>query len=212
MIMRSHHLAEEVLLTCYMSQRAGESLDPRVAEHLADCTACAARFDSFASFMLDTRSMADAEADAAFPEERRLAQRHRILKRIAQAQTPGRVISFPGREAGGDKPAFGLTARWAAGAAAAGLFIGYAVGGYLGPAAWQRSGETPVRTYSQQQVIVQRPPEPASVRVGGAQGSASDDDAFLMDLEVALERPRAFALQPFDAMTPLVSDIDARVR
>jgi hypothetical protein len=33
------------------------------------------------------------------------------------------------------------------------------------------------------------------------------DEAFLSDLELALERPRTRELQPFDALTPHVRDI-----
>jgi hypothetical protein len=34
-----------------------------------------------------------------------------------------------------------------------------------------------------------------------------DDDAFLMQLEFALERPHTQELQPFDALTPHVREI-----
>ena len=42
--------------------------------------------------------------------------------------------------------------------------------------------------------------------------ATADDDAFLSDLEMALERPRTRELQPFDALTPHVREIADRVR
>jgi len=39
-----------------------------------------------------------------------------------------------------------------------------------------------------------------------------DDDAFLVELELALARQQPRELQPFDAMTPHVRDIDNRER
>jgi hypothetical protein len=47
------------------------------------------------------------------------------------------------------------------------------------------------------------------VATGGADAvAAADDDAFLTDLEIALEGPRTRELQPFDANTPRVVEIN----
>ena len=54
------HLPEHVLFECYLTRQSGQPLDPRAAEHLADCTDCAAVFDGFATLMGDIR--ADGEA------------------------------------------------------------------------------------------------------------------------------------------------------
>ena len=43
---------------------------------------------------------------------------------------------------------------------------------------------------------------PGAVRVNATQVDVVDDDAFLMDLEVALSHPQAHELRPFDALTP----------
>jgi hypothetical protein len=53
------------------------------------------------------------------------------------------------------------------------------------------------------------------VRVGSSPSvliESFDDDMFLLELEFALERPHTQELQPFDALTPHVQEIDVRVR
>ena len=62
-------------------------------------------------------------------------------------------------------------------------------------------------------LAVQPAPAPGpAVRVNSTQVDSRDDDEFLMELELALSRPHTRELQPFDAMTPHVRDIDSRVR
>ena len=51
-----------------------------------------------------------------------------------------------------------------------------------------------------------------AVRISAPPTEAPDDDEFLIELETALARPRARELQPFDAMTPLVSSVENRRR
>ena len=41
---------------------------------------------------------------------------------------------------------------------------------------------------------------------------ADDEDVFLSELELALERPRTHELRPFDAFTPRVRDAVIRLR
>ena len=53
-----------------------------------------------------------------------------------------------------------------------------------------------------------RPPSASTAR----QDDAPDDDAFLIELELALARPHTRELQPFDAMTPHVRDINNQER
>ena len=214
MTLRSGHLKESRLFASYVDERGGEPMDPRVADHLATCAECAVRFHELAAVMNELREAADAETDATFSPARLDEQRHQILHRLKQVHRPGRVISFPNRDLTADHRYAGrMTPRWVAGAAAAGLFIGFAVGGYVGPERLHRStdritqGTTPA-------MAVQRANTPSipAVRIGATQPDPIDDDAFLMELEVALARPRARELQPFDAMTPIVSDIEKRGR
>jgi hypothetical protein len=211
-IVHSGHLKDEHLFECYLATQSGEDLDPRAAEHLADCGECVARFDDVVAFMDTTRQTADAETDAEFPAERLLVQQQQILRRLEHVHRSARVITFPGRDAlSGSRSVGRLTPRWLAAAAAAGLFIGVAVGGYFGPERFHRSVPRQV-TAERAMTVQQRPPAPTAVRVNSAQDDAPDDDTFLIELELALARPHTRELQPFDAMTPHVRDINNQER
>jgi hypothetical protein len=212
-IVHPGHLKDDQLLECYVAARGGESLDPRAAEHLADCSECDARFDDLAAFMDTLRDEADAETDALFPAERLAAQQHEILHRLEHVHRQARVISFPNTEAAPSARASArVTPRWLAAAAAAGLFVGVAVGGFFGPDRLHRATVTARQVEASQPMTVQHPVSTPAVRVGNTQPDSTDDDAFLMELEVALASPHTRELQPFDAMTPHVRDIYARER
>lgn len=208
MTLRSGHMKDSRLFATYLDKRSGETLDPRVVDHLATCDECADRFEEMAGLMNELRDAADAATEAAFPAERLDIQRQQILQRLEHVHRPARVISFPQREVAADGRTSGrMTPRWVAGAAAAGLFIGFAAGGYLGP---ERLHRAPVHMASSSvapAMSVQRSATtPAAVRIGATQPEP-DDDEFMIDLEVALTRPHNRELQPFDAMTPHVRDL-----
>ncbi|MEQ1909668.1 MAG: hypothetical protein ABMA15_12645 [Vicinamibacterales bacterium] len=212
MIFRSGHVKDSRLFACYVDERAGDPLDPRVADHLATCADCADRFQDLAAMMNELRESADAEAEAVFSPTHLEEQRQQILRRLEHVNRPARVISFPGRDAAADTRPAGLMApRWVAAAAAAGLFIGFAAGGYLGPERLHRSRNSSFTQSAPPAVSVQRVSSAPAIRVGAAQPEPADDDAFLIDLETALVR-HARELQPFDAMTPYVTDVDSRGR
>jgi hypothetical protein len=206
---RSPHLAENRLFDCYLAQQAGETLDPRTAEHLADCGQCAAAFAELVTFMNGVRSEAETEADLVFTPERLRAQQQQIARRIEHVGRSARVISFPGRfgEPAIASAPWRAAPRWIAAAAAAGLFIGVAVGA---------SYQWEVRAHAPKRFAVARPIAPHVTPVStvgtGPAPSAADEDAFLSDLEAALARPRTPELQPFDALTPHVRDINAPLR
>ena len=211
MIVHSGHLKDEHLFECYLATQSGEDLDPRAAEHLADCDQCVARYDEVVAFMDTTRQAADAETDAEFTAERLLVQQQQILRRLEHVHRSARVITFPGRDTlSGSRTVGRLTPRWLAAAAAAGLFIGVAVGGYFAPERFHRSVARQVAA-ERPMTVQQRPAAPAAVRVNTALEDP-DDDAFLMELELALARPHTRELQPFDAMTPHVRDINNQER
>ncbi len=216
MIGRAHHLRDDRLIDCYLSERAEEALDPRAAEHLADCRACGARYAELVRFMESVRLEADRESDAIFtPERLRLQQQH-IAERLQHVGQAAHVISFPaqvGRRM--TATASRVAPRWIAAAAAAGLFIGVAVGrvfesgaapGRLGrihvPVAASTSPALP--SLEPQDAIIEPilTAEPAGV---------DDEDVFLSELELALERPRTYELRPFDAFTPHVRDVANRI-
>jgi hypothetical protein len=94
--------------------------------------------------------------------------------------------------------------RWVAAAAAAGLFIGAALG-----ASYQWSANTRGRdrligrdTGTTRSAHI----SPVATR-GTNPADVAADDAFLSDLEIALERPHTVELQAFDALTPHVREI-----
>jgi hypothetical protein len=207
MIGRSQHLHDHHLVECYFANRRGDALDPPSAEHLADCESCGMRYTELSTFLNDVRTDADAETDAVFTGDRLRQQQEHILRRLEHASRSARVISFPGHSphliVGA---ASRIGPRWLAAAAAAGVFVGVAVGGTilqpgLRSALPMRVANRPSagRLASSPAVLVNTPANMGTDSI--------DDDAFLIQLEFALERPRTQELQPFDALTPHVREI-----
>jgi hypothetical protein len=208
MIGRSEHLQDDRLVECYFSDHGGEPLDPPSVDHLADCEACGMRYAELVTFLDDMRAVSDAETDAVFTPERLRQQQEQILRRLEHASRSARVISFPGQSGGHTTVVGGRVApRWLAAAAAAGLFVGVAVGGTLLHPGFERS-VTSMRVANNATASVRLAPSPAVLVNAPANVSDSiDDDAFLMQLEFALERPHTQELQPFDALTPHVREV-----
>lgn len=212
MIARANHLHDERLFDCYLADRAGDVVDPPAAEHLLECTDCEARFNDLAAFMDTVRAEGDAEADEAFTPERLWNQHQAILHRIAQVGRPARVISFPDRIGGHVAAATRRVApRWLAAAAAAGLFVGVAVGGMFFEQGARAIGTQTMMARSKPQRPVMAP-APVRVTSPASVPDAPDDDQFLAELEQALQNPRTRELIPLDALTPHARDISARLR
>jgi hypothetical protein len=155
------------------------------------------------------RAEGDAEADAVFGADRLRAQQQQIARRVAVLGRPARIISFPGRivrrtiNASTSRTA----PRWIAAAAAAGLFIGVAVGASY-QFGWRGSplgGRQPIIVRDAVSARASRV-TPVPPRSSGPADVAADD-AFLSDLEIALDRPRTRELQAFDEFTPHVREI-----
>jgi hypothetical protein len=206
------HLAEHRLFECSLARQTGEPIDPPAAEHLADCPECAAAFNEFVSVLQSVRADGESDADRIFTPERLRAQQASIDERLRHVGRLARVISFPSRggDAGFPHGSSRTTPRWIAAAAAAGLFIGVALGASYqwelrahGPSALRAVHGAPT------EAIAKASP---AVRALGAAPSAADEDAFLSDLEAALDRPRTRELQPFDALTPHVRDVRSDFR
>ena len=200
MIPRAHHVHDDVLLDAYLAERHGDVMDPPVADHLADCTDCGTRYAELTALMDDLRRDGETEADAIFTPDRLRAQQQQIARRIEHVGRPPRVISFPsrivrrtiGRSTSRTPP------RWIAAAAAAGLFVGVAVG-----ASYEWSGRNvPAATFARDAAVRTSPDA-----VRGSSVDDVNDTAFLLDLELALERPHTLELQAFDELTPHVREI-----
>lgn len=209
-MLRARHLPEDRLFDGYLAERAGDPLDPRVAEHLADCDACAHRYSELMSMMDELAAQATADCDAVFTPDRLRAQQQQIARRLELIGRPARVISFPRAFATGrtGPPAAHRPQRWIAAAAAAGLFIGVALGVSL---QWQRHAQ------SASSLTAARPAPAYPARIAPAVPVATDgrtgppqvaaDDAFLSDLDLLLERPRTRELLAFDTFTPHVREV-----
>ena len=199
---RAHHLHDDHLFDCYVTERGGAAIDPPLAEHLADCDACSARYAELAAFMDTLRREGEVEADAIFTPERLRAQQQQIARRVELVGRPARILSFPGRIV---RRTIGVSQsrtapRWVAAAAAAGLFVGVAVG-----ASYQwNSAHLPAGSFGARDLNARI--APLTTRGESAADSAADD-AFLSDLELALERPHTRELQAFDAFTPHVREV-----
>jgi hypothetical protein len=209
----AHHLQDERLFDCYLAVRAGESLDPPVAEHLTDCDACGERYAELAQFMEALSVEAASETDAIFTPERLRAQQQHISRRLDHLGHPARVITFPGLPA--SHPVSSVAPRsarrWIAATAAAGLFIGFGV--FLDREAArgldrEATREVPashVRNIARQ--ALRQAPDAAEVARPDA---IQVDEAFLSELELAGDRPRTRELLAFDALTPHVREITLR--
>ena len=204
MIGRTLHLHEDALFECYVAERSGEAPAVRVTAHLAGCADCVARYSSLAAFMDGLRQAAEEETDAIFTPEQLRLQQQQILRRIEHLGHPARVISFPGRLVRRRlaATAIRIAPRWAAAAAAAGLFVGVAVGSLFDAQPrvmpMTMSTSTPARLVAPIATITAPAPEP-------------DDDTLLSELEAVLVGPPNVELLPFDALTPRVQEISSRL-
>jgi hypothetical protein len=199
------HIRDERLFDAYLAKQAGDQIDPRVGEHLTDCAACTGRYEALAGFMDGLRLDVDVEVDTVFPAERLRQQRLEIARRMEQLGQTARVVSFPGRAAAlpALRSSLPVAPRWIAVAAAAGLFIGVAVGTLydnswrpFAPQSSVASSERPLQATAPSAVPVSSRPDSHIV----------DDDAFLSELELAVDGPGCSELRTFDALTPAVTD------
>lgn len=189
---RASHPHDDRLYECYLALRQGETADPPTAEHLADCDSCAARYAEIAAFMDTVRTDGDADTDTVFTPERLQAQQKQVARRLETVGRPARVLSFPGRVVQGTIRASTMRSpKWTAAAAAAGLFLGIALGASY-EWDWQpRQATTPLA---------------ARARVTPVLDNAADE-AFMSELDMAIDRPRTRELAAFDAFTPHFREI-----
>ena len=195
--MRHPHLSDDRLIDVCLDHAPAATEQ----QHLATCGVCAERRANLARLLNETSTVAVAEADAVFTDERLARQRAQILKRVEQESRQGRLISFPAGHTSSPsllraRPA----ARWIAGAAAAGLFIGLLAGHLTHDFTAGRvmpSSLAPSRAAS-------------SAASFQAVSTSMSEEEFLGRLEIAIEGTGSSALRPLDDLTPLVWEVAAQ--
>ena len=192
------HVKDAHLLDSYYAERAGDTIDPRIADHLSECPVCSGRYADVARVLEEVRTEGTAQADAVFTTDRLRAQRQQVLRRLEHANHPARVITFPGQGAARGSATPRLLSRWVAAAAAAGLFVGVAVGASYQWESHSRADRGRLNTGSRLTPVSTNGTEPANVAA---------DDAFLSELDAALARPRTRELLAYDALTPHVRSV-----
>ena len=228
MMFRARHLRDDRLFDCHVTEHAGERLDPRTAEHLADCAECRARYTDLSAFMSGLRSEADAEIDAVFSPEALRAQQQHIANRIEHLGQAARVINFPAHQApsraGLASHVTSLAPRWIAAAAVAGLVVGVGVGSVFQSGvrfrslrqSVSRAGAAPVSSVSsvtgvsgsRPEIVVADPITASATAMNANSPSLGDtNDEFLSELELALERPHTRELLALDELTPRVREL-----
>jgi hypothetical protein len=195
--MRHPHLSDDRLIDVCLDHAPAATEQ----QHLATCGVCEERRASLARLLNETSTVAVAEADAVFTDERLARQRAHILQRVEQESRQGRLISFPAGQTSSPsllraRPA----ARWIAGAAAAGLFIGL-LAGHL------THDFTAGRVMPSSLTESRAASSPAAFQ---AVSTSMSEEEFLGRLEIAIEGTGSSALRPLDDLTPLVWEVAAQ--
>jgi hypothetical protein len=186
------HLSDDRLIDVCLNQAAAME-----QQHLASCGVCEERRANLARLLTEVSDVTVAEADALFTQERLDRQRAHILQRVEQESRHGRLISFPAGQ--GSSPTLlraRPAARWIAGAAAAGLFIGLLAGHFT-------------HDFTAGRVLPSRAVAPSAATIQAVSTTMSEEE-FLGRLEIAIEGTGGTALRPLDDLTPLVWEVAAQ--
>jgi hypothetical protein len=204
--MRYPHLSDDRLIDLCLHQTTAAT----ERQHLAGCGVCEERRASLARLLTEVSDVASAEADALFTAERLDRQRAHILQRVEQESRHGRLISFPASH--GSSPTLLRTrpaARWIAGAAAAGLFIGLLAGHLAHDFTAGRVMPPGVASRFTQGLAPRTAASPEAAGFQAVSATMSEEE-FLGRLEMAVEGTGGSALRPLDDLTPLVWDVAAQ--
>jgi len=188
------HLSDDRLVEVCLEQSATEG----ETAHLTQCDRCSGRHSRLQSMLRDISDAADSELDAVFTPERLAVQQARILQRIEQDGRPARVITFPAASTSDTRPLRTRpAARWIAGAAAAGLAIGLLAGHLV--------HDLPTIGRPSRPALVSgaaRPNTGTSLTAPRVVNASLNDEAFLSEIETALDGPQLAVLQPLNDLTP----------
>lgn len=170
-LLRRGHLSEQALTEALLANQR--------PAHVDRCDRCAARAVELARWLEQVRAEAVEAADAAFPPERLAAQQAQILRRIAQAEEPPRVIEFPRTPVAmpGTLTTRRVSPGWLGVAAAAGLVVGV-IGGHASARLDTAAAEGPQRT-EQPAVVLDTPAVAQSGSESGASLLTFDTDSVI---------------------------------
>jgi anti-sigma factor RsiW len=189
--MKHMHLEDDALVALCLEPPAA---DAERRAHLAACPVCERRMTELSTLLGEIATASADQADAAFPAERLTRQQMRILQRVEQHGTVGRVLTFPAARARRTSKRPTPARRWIAGAAAAGLFVGM-LAGHLAhqlPVLRDQTAAAPV--------VAQRA---ATGPIRPVATAAISDDDFLIEVQTALERSGPVAFAQLDQLTPV---------
>jgi len=211
MIGLGRHLNDDRLHEHYLAERSGEGRDPRTADHLDECADCHVRFLELTRLMDDVRTAADVDLEIAYPTGRLEEQRTSILRRLEQVSRPGRVLSFPHQVAQMASASRRIASRWLVASAAAGLLVGGGLGSML-MAPGRLSDDLTARFTAAPPPRAAAPASRPAASLPASVSEPLDDDRFLLELEIALQRRTSRELLPFDTWTPHVREVGSRLR
>jgi hypothetical protein len=140
-ISRARPPPRRTLFDSYLAERAGDPIDPPIAEHLADCAACCRGYAELAAFMDTLRKDGEVEADAIFTPERLASSSSRL--RAASRMSGGRPASsaFPAASSGApSRVDLALGAPLGRRRGRRRLFVGVAARRIVPVADWQLAG------------------------------------------------------------------------
>jgi hypothetical protein len=167
-----------------------EPPDRPTAAHLGSCARCRRQRDRLALRLDQTRSAAQAAADAAFTPAQLERQRQAVLARISRLGAAARVLPFPAAPPAAPHAAPpSADRRWVLAAAAAGIIVGIAVGRLPG------TGPAPFVGSPAGIAAVSATAEPVS--------DPRWDDRLLSDVEELLTREIRPEFEALDGLTPI---------
>ena len=199
-----HHPGDDQLIGLYFgdgNDRTEEGL--AVRQHVHGCETCTWRYTELTAPLARLRADAASEADEVFTPARLDAQRAAIMARLEHGARESRVIQFPAARRRLDRPVTGHSvSRWVAAAAVAGLVLGVTAGQLVRTT---RSPEAPVARLSAP--TAHTPAAPFRPAVLASERSHADDEAFLYEVELAVNSQRIDALSAIDDLTPRVREV-----
>jgi hypothetical protein len=198
---RGGHLSDDELIARRLERDAW--LPSPGGDHLDTCGTCRARVEGLQRWLDEAADDARREADEVFTTARLDEQKARILARLDQG-AQARVLPFP--PVPDQAISRRVAVRWISAAAAAGLLIGFSA-----PRLTRFLPQREARIELVSSAADGRT-RPAGVDAGFGPAAGTNEEAFLIELDAALEGPAIQELSAIDALTPRVREISIESR